>query len=632
MMRQTLPSLLNLVLALAVVAPAIGDDSLFNRIAQPVVQRTCLGCHDPNHNKGDVNLAPFTDEAAVRGEPDLWRRVADALTERTMPPQGKPQPTEDEREQAAAAILDALDAEGEPTDPGPAPARRLTRFQYNNTIRDLLGVASHPADNFPIDGSGGGGFDNNASTLYVPPILLEKYLTAATDVLNRADPARWRFASPGEGVSREQAAQSCIEQFASKAYRRPVEPDEVARLLRLFRKADARGDSFDASVKLALRGVLVSPSFLFVVQPAKATSEPYPISDRELAARLSYFLWASTPDDELLSLAERGTLSTPLVLEQQVDRMLADGRSRALAVDFAKQWLGIDRLATASEPDHRRFPTYTPALRDAMVEEAVSFFAGMLRENRPVIDLIQANYTYLNQALAEHYGIGGVEGPEFRLVGLDDPRRGGVLGMAAVLTLTSYPRRTSPVLRGKWVLEEILGTPPPPPPPNIKVLSADDKSRDGLSFRQRLEQHRKDSQCASCHAKLDPLGFGLENFDPIGRWRDQVDGQPVDAAGVLTGGRSFRGQAELKAILVEQKKDLFVRNLASRMLSYALARGIEPTDAPALRQIIAELEASGGGMRTLVAEVVASYPFRHRRGESKPEGPTVPAKLGNAQR
>jgi Protein of unknown function (DUF1588)/Protein of unknown function (DUF1585)/Protein of unknown function (DUF1592) len=284
-----------------------------------------------------------------------------------------------------------------------------------------------------------------------------------------------------------------------------------------------------------------------------------------------------------------------------------------MAEDFAGQWLRVGSLADLAEPDKRLFPEYTPELRGAMVEEAVSFFHAILREDRPVIELLNSSYAFLNEPLAKHYGIEGVTGPDFRRVELKDRRRGGVLGMAAVLTLTSYPRRTSPVLRGKWVLEELLGTPPPPPPAMVKSLPTDDRIRNGLTFRQRLEQHRKKAECAACHARLDPLGFGLENFDVLGRWRDQVQQKPVDSSGKLTTGEEFTGAVALKTILVETKRELFVRNLAERMLSYALRRGVEYYDAPTVKQIMAELEAKDYRAATLVAAVVESLPFQYRR-------------------
>jgi hypothetical protein len=604
-----------MLLALATLDPARARGDGFDRNVRPLLQKHCLRCHGAEKPKGDVNLARFADEESLRGDSDLWLRVIDALIERTMPPPGnRAGPNVDDRQHAADSIKAILDAvEGE-RDPGPSLIQRLTRRQYNNTIRDLLGVDTHPADAFPADGGGGAGFDNNASTLFVPPILMEKYLAAAADVLLKADPARYIAARPGPELSTDESARRSIVAFARRAFRRPVEPVEVERLMRLFRRAEARGDGFEASVRLALRAVLVSPSFLYLLERDRTDVEgPYRVSDHELACRLSYFLWSSMPDGELSSLADAGRLHEPEVLALQVRRMLADPKSRAMAEDFAGQWLRVGSLADLAEPDKRLFPEYTPELRDAMVEEAVSYFHAILREDRPILELLDSYYTFLNEPLAKHYGIEGVAGADFRRVELKDRRRGGVLGMAAVLTLTSYPRRTSPVLRGKWVLEELLGTPPPPPPAMVKSLPTDDRIRNGLTFRQRLEQHRSKAECASCHARLDPLGFGLENFDVLGRWRDQVQQKPVDASGKLTTGEEFTGAVALKTILVETKREPFVRNLAERMLSYALRRGVEYYDAPTVKQIMAELEAKDYRGATLVAAVVESLPFQYRR-------------------
>jgi hypothetical protein len=614
--RTTVPALVLLVLTALDPAPARGGG--FDQNVRPLLQKHCLRCHGAEKPKSDVNLAKFADEESLRGDPDLWLRVIDALVERTMPPPAdRAGPNVDDRQRAADSIKAILDAVEGDSDPGPSLIQRLTRRQYNNTIRDLLGVDTHPADAFPADGGGGAGFDNNASTLFVPPILMEKYLASAADVLMKADPVRYIAVRPGPDLSKEAAARRSIAAFARRAFRRPVEADEIERLMPLFRRAEARGDGFEAAVRLALRAVLVSPGFLYLIEHDRTDVQgPYRVSDHELACRLSYFLWSSMPDRELSGLADAGRLHEPEVLALHVRRMLADPKSRAMAEDFAGQWLRVGSLADLAEPDKRLFPEYTPELRGAMVEEAVSFFHAILREDRPVIELLDSSYTFLNEPLAKHYGIEGVTGPDFRRVELKDRRRGGVLGMAAVLTLTSYPRRTSPVLRGKWVLEELLGTPPPPPPAMVKSLPTDDRIRNGLTFRQRLEQHRKKAECAACHARLDPLGFGLENFDVLGRWRDQVQQKPVDASGKLTTGEEFAGAVALKTILVETKRELFVRNLAERMLSYALRRGVEYYDAPTVKQIMAELEAKDYRAATLVAAVVESLPFQYRRNHA----------------
>lgn len=611
------PALCFCLLTLAFQAPARGDG--FDLNVQPLLQKHCLRCHGEKKPKGGINLAKFADEESLRGDPELWVKVLDALTERSMPPPGnKAGPNEDDRQRAVTSIQAVLDAIEGVNDPGPSVVQRLTRRQYNNTVRDLLGVTARPAETFPADGGGGGGFDNNAATLFVPPILLEKYLTAAAGVLAEADPARYLIARPGPDLTKEQAARRCIATFARRAFRRPVKEAEVDRLLRLFHHADARGDSFDDAVRLALRASLVSPNFLYLVERDRSDADgdaPYAVSDHELACRLSYFLWSSMPDQALSDLADAGKLHDPAVLEAEVRRMLADPKSRALAEDFAGQWLRVGNLAELAEPDRRLFPEYTPELRDAMAEEAITYCHAILREDRPVLELLDSDYTYLNERLAKHYGIEGVTGPDFRRVALKDRNRGGVLGMAAVLTITSYPRRTSPVLRGKWVLEEILGTPPPPPPPSVKALPPDDRVKDGMTFRQRLEQHRKDVNCASCHSRLDPLGFGLENFDVLGRWRDQINDEPVDASGKLTTGEDFTGAAALKAILAESKRELFLRNLVERMLAYALRRGVEYYDIPTVKQVMAELEANEHRGTALIVAVAKSFPFQNRRNE-----------------
>jgi hypothetical protein len=387
----------------------------------------------------------------------------------------------------------------------------------------------------------------------------------------------------------------------------------VGRLLNLFDRAAKRGANFEDAVKITLKAVLVSPNFLYRVERDQKSVRPYPISDYELASRLSYFLWASMPDDTLFALAAKKKLGDPAVLDAQVRRMLANPKSKAFSDSFTGQWLRVRDLYTVANPDARRFPQFTPALRDAMYRETITFFDDVVRNDRSVLNLLDARYTFLNEDLARHYGVPGVTGKQMRRVALADGRRGGVLTQASVLTLTSYPQRTSPVLRGKWVLEEILGTPAPPPPAVVATLSPDDAPKEGLTFRQRLEKHREQPACASCHSRMDPLGFGLENFDAIGRWRDTIGDVPVDAAGTMATGEKFSGPAELKRYLLASRKDLFVRNLSERMLSYALGRGLEPHDLPAVRKITTRVEQNGYRGATLVAEIVKSYPFQYRK-------------------
>jgi len=417
---------------------------------------------------------------------------------------------------------------------------------------------------------------------------------------------------PSKTAPPRTAARKVLAQHATRAFRRPAEAAEVDRLLGLYDQATTRGEPWEGAVRYALKAVLVSPSFLFRVEKDRPTGEAYPIDDFELASRLSYFLWSSMPDEELFRLAVQKKLRDPAVLDAQVRRMLLSPKARALADSFAGQWLRIRELQTSAQPDPKRYPTYTPALRDAMYGEVVEFFSSVLREDASLLRLLDADYTYANEDLAKHYGLSGVTGPEFRRVPLPDRQRGGVLTMAGVLTITSYPQRTSPVLRGKWVLEEVLGAEVPPPPPGAGGLPADDAPKEGMSFRQRLQLHREKPQCASCHSRMDPIGFGLENFDAIGRWRKDVGGQPVDAAGELTTGEKFSGPVELKGLIAQRKED-FVRNLTQKMLAYSLGRGLEPYDIPAVRRITAAVAKDDYKSSTLIREIVKSYPFQYRQ-------------------
>jgi hypothetical protein len=614
------------VLLLAAGAPARADAPAdFDGKIRPLLDTYCFKCHGGEKVKSDVDLGKFKDVVAIQRDPKLWRGVLTQLNERTMPPENKPQPSEEERALLVNWIqhtLTNLDPSKFAKDPGRVTIRRLNRFEYNNTIRDLFDFGDvggiRPAEAFATDGAGGAGFDNNADTLFIPPILMEQYLTAASEVLKQVRVDRLLVAKPEGDVSKRDAAKKNLAHYARRAFRRPVDDAEVERYLKLFEVADARGDSFPDAVRLALKGVLVSPYFLFRVEQDRQSKEPWAVGDFELASRLSYFLWSTMPDEELLKLAQEGKLRDPAVLDAQVRRMLKDEKSKALAESFGAQWLGVRDLLTTANPDPQKFPKFNAQLRFSMFDEAVLFVDSVFRDDAPLTTLIDANYIFVNDWLAEHYGIdnrkggGNGDGEVMRRVELKDGNRGGVLGLAAVLTVTSYPLRTSPVLRGKWVLQEILGAPPPPPPPDVPELPKDDAGKDGLSFRQQLELHRKEAACASCHNRMDPIGFGLENYDAVGRWRTELGGAAVDAAGVMTTGESFAGPAELKKVLLA-RKEVFVRNLTEKMLAYALGRGLEYYDQPTVKEITDALEKNGYKSSTLILEIVKSYPFRYRR-------------------
>jgi mono/diheme cytochrome c family protein len=406
-----------------------------------------------------------------------------------------------------------------------------------------------------------------------------------------------------------------LAELARRAYRRPVTREEVQDLVRFVDLARSNGQTVEQGVQLAIQAMLVSPHFLFRIErdPDPANPEAvHQISGIELASRLSYFFWSSMPDDELLGLGENGTLSKPEVLAAQVDRLLADERSAALAENFAGQWLQTRALDSAS-PDPKKFPDWSPELREAMKAETQLFFEAMLRENRPLGEFLDAGFTFLNGPLAKHYGIEGIHGPDFRRVELTTEQRGGVLSQASVLTVTSYPTRTSPVIRGKYVLENILGAPPPAPPPDVPAL---DEASVGetASMREQLSQHRANPACSTCHERMDTLGFGLENYDAIGKWRTADGKFPVDSGGTLPNGRSFSTPAQMREILKDQVPE-FARCLTEKMLTYALGRGLERYDNRTVREITRKLEASGYRFRSLVHEIVQSLPFLKRRGE-----------------
>ena len=405
-----------------------------------------------------------------------------------------------------------------------------------------------------------------------------------------------------------EAAREIVARFADKAFRRPVRLEEVERLLKLYDQAEKEGERFEDRVRLALDGVLIWPDFLFRVEldpPGLKPGTSYPVGEYELASRLSYFLWSTMPDDELRALAAKGGLRRDL--DAQVRRMLADPKSDAFTRNFAGQWLTTRKLAYVA-PDPKEFPGFDEDLRSAMTRETELFFEAVLRENRNILDLLDADFSFVNERLAKHYGIEGVAGPEFRRVKLP-PNRGGVLTQASILTLTSNPTRTSPVKRGKWVLDQILGTPPPPPPPDVPSLP-DEKQLTG-TLRKVMEQHRANVLCASCHQRMDPIGFAFENYDAIGAWREKDGATTVDPSGVLPGGQSFQGPAELKAI-IRGKKDQFSRCLTEKVLTYALGRGLEYYDRCAVDEILEALNKDDSRFFTLIAGVVKSGPFQKR--------------------
>lgn len=413
------------------------------------------------------------------------------------------------------------------------------------------------------------------------------------------------FVQPAPGEER-QAARKILAKFARRAYRRPVTNDEVDALVRVYDLAAKEREGFERGIQLGVQAALVSPHFLFRVERDQG---PRALNSHELASRLSYFLWSSMPDDTLFALADKGGLQKPEVLQAQVKRMLADPRAKALAENFATQWLQLRKLDTIN-PDTTRFP-FSEELRASMLKETLLFFRAVVSEDRSVLDFIDGKFSYINEPLAQHYGIEGVKGDSFRKVALTG-QRAGVLTQASVLTVTSNPTRTSPVKRGKWVLENILGEPPPPPPPGVDNLTEDAKKLEGRTLRELMAEHRKNPSCANCHARMDNIGFGLENFDAVGRWRSQEAGRKVDASGKLPDGRSFATPLQLIAIL-KADKERFLDSLSERMLTYATGRGLTPADKCYIDEVAKATTKKQYKFSALVTAVVLSEPFRRRK-------------------
>ncbi|GMV95181.1 MAG: hypothetical protein AMXMBFR82_49590 [Candidatus Hydrogenedentota bacterium] len=610
----------------AVFSASGAADPVFETDVLPIVSRYCVDCHNADITRGDLNIERFETTDMALDSIAVWQRIGKRVENGEMPPNRSDQPSQEERDLflkwIASLKIDSADCDRLANEesmswfPGYVMSRRLNRMEYQNTLRDLLLIAIDVADQFPADGAGGEGFDNNGSSLFLSAIQIEKYLEVADRAIEAALPPGTTdspliAATPGIGRAPRNAAETALTEFLARAWRRPADQEEVTRLADMFSDAYRRGDSYLESIKLAYKAALVSPHFLFLAEPEPPEPGTYALSGYPLAARLSYFLWGSMPDAELTALAGEGRLQDDEVLRAQVSRMLADPKARALGEMFATQWLGITQLGETTRPDAERFPEFDDALADIMRAEAALVFNRVFREDRSLIELIDADYTYANDRLAAIYGLGGIEGPDMRVVDLTDASRGGVLGMAAVLTATSHPLRTSPVLRGKWVLEQLLGDNVPPPPPNAGTLPEDDHQADGLTLRERMEAHRENPDCASCHARMDPIGFGLESFDPIGRWRTEQAGHPIDATGELPSGESFDGPVELKQILLARKGE-FLRNLSRKMLGYGLGRSLTRYDQCVVDDCIKSLQQNDYRSSALVTEIVLSFPFRHR--------------------
>ncbi len=754
------------LLFLAAAGAVFAAPDEFTAKIRPVLQENCAACHNPANPKNRIDFLKSDSATDIETRRTLWRDVATQLRNRTMPP-GAAKISEADRMTVANWIDNRLRTTGCTTGDfaGYVAARRLNRREWKNTIRDLFGLDVVAPDLFPADEAGGAGFDTNGETLYVPPMMLERYMEAATHVLDKVivtpafnrvvlshemtpqtpPPAGIkpsRFLNPGEELStavsvfaegpyslrvsverpkltpftvevkadgvtvgklayardsgggatarvatatlargphtitvvngteriefysltvdqrpaevtsekralhfkllgletgqspvdKRAHARRLLTRFLPRAYRGPVETAEIDRLMGLYDRGARRGEPFEENIKLALKAVLVSPRFLFKVEQNAPQPGLRPVGQYEMASRLSYFLWSTMPDEELFRLAAENKLQDPATLAAQVERMIDDPRSRVFANGFMGQWLGTQEIGGRSVPlltELQHF--YTPEGAADLREQPELFFHHILTQNKPVLDLLTAKYTFLTERLVKYYELEGKvklpPGPGFHLVEWPDDRRAGVLGFASVLAMTSHYKQASPVLRGAWVLETLLGTPVPPPPANVPPLDAAAKgAAKNMTVRAMLVKHRENVSCAACHNLMDPIGLGLENFDWMGRWRDKdADGSPVDASGSLPSGETFNGPVELRNVLMKRKED-FTRQITSKVLGYALGRGLQDGDQCTIQKLMDTMEKNGYQTRTLIRDIVMSTPFRFTQADAAMSETHAPVK------
>lgn len=593
------------------------DTSEAAALARQTLTKYCYDCHTGDKAEGGVRVDFLAADWQLESHIELVDKIILVLKEQQMPPADAEQPEDADRVKTIEWIeqrLREFDC-GAASRPGRVTMRRLNKTEYNNTIRDLTGLDLQLANNFPSDDVGNG-FDNIGDVLSLPPILMEKYLDAANQIasavvkneaaLNKVFPLKASDEKNLEEVV--EVARANASGFALRAFRRPLEAEESERLFNLMRAAWEADASKEEIIQATLTAVLASPHFLYRVEddkPADFVDGVRPLNDFELASRLSYFLWSSMPDERLFQLAGEKKLHTAEQLSAEVDRMLADPKSKALVDNFAGQWLQLRDLEALS-PDPAKFSAFDAKLRKSMRRETELLFTNIMKENRSILELLSADYSFVDERLAKHYGLEGIKGDEFQKVELNGKRR-GMLMHGSILLLTSNPTRTSPVKRGKWVLENLLAEPPPPPPPNVPELGAAGVTLGTL--RQQMEQHRENPNCAVCHVKMDAVGFGLENFDAIGSWREADGRETIDPSGTLPGGRKFNGPLDLVQILVEDKKAEFSRCMATKMLTYALGRGLGVSDRCTVSSIVNKLSEEEYRFATLVKSIVTSQPF-----------------------
>ncbi|MEM8668494.1 MAG: DUF1592 domain-containing protein [Planctomycetota bacterium] len=588
------------------------------------LMRFCGDCHSGSGSSGDLDLDKIANVQPLVVNREHWLNIVQQIKVRSMPPEDSEMPTDTERRHIAAWLTHAIEDFDYQTvrRVGYEPARRLTRDEYNNTIRDLVGIDIRPADRFPADLTATSGFRNSANSLFFQPITLERFVGAAELVVDEAFPLEdpsaeqaksWdRLLGSDESMDRPQ---EIIRSFASRAFRRPVDPAELTQLNQHFESRITKGANRREAMRDVLKVVLVSPAFLF---RSESYSESKTVSDYELATRLSYFLWASMPDDELFQLAAENRLSDPAVLRSQVDRMLNHPRSRTLGTLFAAQWFGTDQLDRI-RPDQIEHPWATDGLVSAMKAETALLFETLVREDLPLERLVDADFTFVNEELARHYGLDDVQGEVMQRVSLNQSARRGLLGHASVLAVTSFPGRASPVLRGNWILSHLLGTPPPPPPPNVSQFDERVAESERLTQRQKLQLHRSNPNCYGCHSQIDPLGFSLAEFDWYGRQRNRRGGRRVDSQGQLPDGTVVNGLLGLTDILTSARIDDLSRQATTKLFTYALGRQLEYYDESTVRELLENFENNDRRIRSLIHGIVQTDTFQSNDFQENPE-------------